>query len=124
MWFFRRKKKKKESEEVVLNKQQEQEVEVVEEEVLQDDTQDLEPTKEKQQSKKPAKYHVSQNKDDKSENHKKWRVRKEGSTKTIKFFNTQVEAIDFAQGLADKAGSSIVIHKVDGSIRKQDYTNK
>ncbi len=75
-------------------------------------------------SKKPQKYHVSQNKDEDSENFKKWRVRKEGSTKTIKFFDTQKEAIEFAEELAEKAGSSVVIHKVDGSIRKQDYSKK
>lgn len=68
------------------------------------------------------KYHVSQNKDEKSEHFKSWRVRKEGSQKTIKFFPTQLEAIEYAQDLADKAGTTIVIHKVDGSIRKQDYT--
>lgn len=73
---------------------------------------------------KVAKYHVSQNKDDKSEFFKQWRVRKEGSQKTIKYFQTQVEAITYAEELAEKAGSSIVIHKVDGSIRKQDYTKK
>lgn len=74
--------------------------------------------------KKPAKYHVSQNKNDDSEYAKMWRVRKAGSEKTIKFFKTQKEAIDFAQGLADSAGSSVVIHKLDGSIRKQDYSKK
>lgn len=73
---------------------------------------------------KIAKYHVSQNKDEDSEFFKKWRVRKEGSTKTIKFFDTQKDAIAFAEGLAESAGSTVVIHKVDGSIRKQDYTKK
>ena len=73
---------------------------------------------------KIPKYHVSQNKDEDSENFKKWRVRKEGSTKTIKFFDTQKEAIAFAEQLAESAGSSVVIHKLDGSIRKQDYTKK
>jgi hypothetical protein len=84
------------------------------------------PVEETQESKTPkiAKYHVSQNKDEDSDNFKKWRVRKEGSTKTIKFFDTQKEAIEFAEGLAESAGSSVVIHKVDGSIRKQDYTKK
>lgn len=70
------------------------------------------------------KYHVSQNKDENSDKFKKWRVRKEGSTKTIKFFDTQKAAIEFAEQLAESAGSSVVIHKVDGSIRKQDYTKK
>ena len=87
---------------------------------------ELEEFEEQNGAKTPkiAKYHVSQNKDEDSENYKKWRVRKEGSTKTIKFFDTQKEAITFAEGLAESAGSSVVIHKVDGSIRKQDYAKK
>ncbi len=70
------------------------------------------------------KYHVSQNKDKDAENFLKWRVRKESSSKTIQFFDTQKQAIDHAQSLADRAGSTVVIHKLDGSIRKQDYTKK
>jgi len=72
----------------------------------------------------PVKYHVSQNKDPKSDKHRSWRVRKQGSQKTIKYFSTQKEAIEYAESLAESAGSSIVIHKLDGSIRKQDYTKK
>ncbi len=74
--------------------------------------------------KKPAKYHISQNKDDDSEHAGSWRVRKEGSEKTIKYFTTQKAAIEFAEQLAENQDSSIVIHKKDGSIRKQDYTKK
>lgn len=85
---------------------------------------DDDPTKDVLSKDKPAKYHVSQNKDEKNPNFKKWRVRKEGSTKTIKYLETQKEAIEYATNLAEKAGSTIVIHKVDGSIRKQDYTKK
>lgn len=66
-------------------------------------------------------YHISLNKDEKNPNFKRWRVRKQGSQKTIQYFDTQLEAINFAQDLADKADGSIVIHKVDGSIRKQNY---
>jgi len=73
---------------------------------------------------KAAKYHVSQNKDPKSDSYRSWRVRKQGSQKTIKFFPTQKEAIAYAESLADSAGSSVVIHKMDGSIRKQDYSKK
>ncbi len=73
---------------------------------------------------KIPKYHVSQNKDPKSDSFKKWRVRKEGSSKTIKYFDTQKAAIEYADDLAEKAGSSVVIHKLDGSIRKQDYSKK
>lgn len=82
------------------------------------------PDDSKPKTSKPQKYHVSQNKDEDSDSYKKWRVRKEGSTKTIKFFDTQKEAISYAEELAEKAGSSVVIHKVDGSIRKQDYSKK
>jgi len=73
---------------------------------------------------KNPKYHISINKDDQSPYFKKWRVRKEGSTKTIKYFDTQKEAIAYATDLAEKANTSVVIHKVDGSIRKQDYSKK
>ena len=73
---------------------------------------------------KNPKYHVSQNKDENSVAFKQWRVRKEGSNKTIKYFGTQAEAILYAEDLANKNGSSVVIHKVDGSIRKQDYQKK
>ncbi len=70
------------------------------------------------------KYHVSMNKDTKSEHYKMWRVRKEHSEKTIKYFNTQNEAIEYAEKLAEQADTTVVIHKVDGSIRKQDYRHK
>lgn len=73
---------------------------------------------------KNPKYHISMNKEEQSPYFKKWRVRKEGSTKTIKYFDTQKEAIAYATDLAEKANTSVVIHKVDGSIRKQDYSKK
>lgn len=74
--------------------------------------------------KTPPKYHVSQNKNPKSEHYKKWRVRLAGSDKTIKFYDTQKEAIEAAKEFAENNDGSVVIHKVDGSIRKQDYTKK
>lgn len=70
---------------------------------------------------KTQKYHISQNNDEKSEFFKQWRVRKSGSNKTIKYFQTQKEAIDFAKELAKKYDSDIVIHKMDGKIRKRTY---
>lgn len=83
----------------------------------------VEDDKEDAKSKNP-KYHVSQNKDAKSPAFKQWRVRKEGSNKTIKYFDTQAEAIEYAEDLAEKNDTSIVIHKLDGTIRKQDYQKK
>ncbi|MFU8792901.1 MAG: DUF2188 domain-containing protein [Acholeplasmataceae bacterium] len=76
---------------------------------------------EKAKAAKPSKYHVSQNKDAKSDAYRKWRVRKEGSQKTIKYFDTQKEAIAFAEDLAESNNSSVVVHKLDGTIRKQNY---
>jgi hypothetical protein len=83
----------------------------------------VEDDKEDAKSKNP-KYHVSQNKDPKSPAFKQWRVRKEGSNKTIKYFDTQALAIAYAEDLAEKNDTSIVIHKLDGTIRKQDYQKK
>ena len=68
-----------------------------------------------------TKYHVSQNKDEHSTHYKAWRVRKEGSQKTIQYFKTQKEAVDFAYTLAKRHHASVIIHKVDGTIRKQRY---
>jgi uncharacterized protein YdaT len=65
----------------------------------------------------PRKYHVSLNKDKNSESFEMWRVRMEQSEKTIKYFETQQAAIDYAETLADESGSSVVIHKKDGTIR-------
>lgn len=81
-------------------------------------------TEEKPKTDKVVRYHVAQNKDDTSEFKGQWRVRKEGSKKTIKYFKTQAEAIKYAETLADNNDTSIVIHKRDGSIRKQDYSSK
>ena len=44
--------------------------------------------------------------------------------KALKLFDTQAEAIDFAETKADNQDGSISIHKVDGKIRKQNYAKK
>jgi len=103
--FFNRKKKK-----AALKAEEEKK----RQEVLKED----EKRKEKE---KPKRYHISQNKNPKSEHFKAWRVRKEDSDKTIKYFKTQKEAIEFAEELAKSQKTSIVIHKMDGTIRKQHY---
>ena len=64
-----------------------------------------------------------QNKDSNSP-HQEMACKKTRFSKQIKYFDTQAEAIAFAEELAESQGSSIVIHKVDGSIRKQDYTKE
>ncbi|MGI6782358.1 MAG: DUF2188 domain-containing protein [Acholeplasmataceae bacterium] len=75
----------------------------------------------KEESTRAQKYHISLNNDEKSEFYKQWRVRKSGSKKTIKYFKTQKEAIDYAKTLAKNADTDIVIHRTDGRIRKQKY---
>lgn len=134
MWFFKKRKAKKKAKELerieAENKakaDEKREVEnkaTVKKEVPVEKEASVEKVDEKQSKGAPAKYHVSQNNDEKSEFHKQWRVRKGGSKKTIKYFNTQAEAIEYADHLAEQAGSSIVIHKMDGKIRKQDYSKK
>lgn len=118
MCFWRRKKKKEEA----LKEQKVQKEEKVEEPKVEEEKPEVkeEPKKEEAPEVKDI-YHVSQNKDKKSEHEGKWRVRKQGSNKTIKYFDTQAEAIEFAKDLAKKADGHIVIHKRDGSIRKQNY---
>jgi uncharacterized protein YdaT len=126
MWFFKKKKNKKvtvEEKQVVepkveVEKESKVETKPVEKQVVANENISKEKTT------KVPKYHVSQNKEANTANFKKWRVRKEGSSKTIKFFETQKDAIEFAETLAESAGSSVVIHKIDGSIRKQDYAKK
>ena len=91
------------------------------------ETKKAEPKAEKNQTveektrKAPTKkvYHVSLRKDD-----GKWQVKYGGGKKAIKLFDTQAEAIKFAEERADSQEGSISIHKKDGKIRKQDYSKK
>jgi len=101
MRFFRRKKKQPDKPAEQLKSQEKH----------QDVTEKPDVNKEKTENNKAvaARYHVSQNKNETSEHYKEWRIRKEGSN---------------AEELAQNQGSSIVIHKVDGSLRKQDYSKK
>ena len=48
----------------------------------------------------------------------KWQVKATGSDKALKLFNTQKEAIEYANQLADNQGASIRVHSKEGKIRK------
>ena len=61
-------------------------------------------------------YHISKRKED-----RKWQVKAEGASKTLKLFWTQEEAIDYAKTVAGNKEGRIVIHKEDGSFRKLKY---
>lgn len=134
MCFFRRKKKDKKvkEEKKVEKKVEEKPAEPKKETVAAKPA--AQEKVEKKEAAKPAEkpaakpapevkdiYHILLNNDKKSPNYKRWRVRKQGSRMTIQHFDTQAEAIKFAEDLAKKADGSIVIHKVDGKIRKQKY---
>ena len=58
-------------------------------------------------------YHIARAKDGSS-----WQVKLANGEKAIKIFNTQAEAIDFANDLVSKNGGSIRVHSMKGSIRK------
>lgn len=70
--------------------------------------------------KKSKVYHVSQNKI-RGKNYKKWRVRLAGSLRSIKYFDTQQEAIEYANDLVRNYGGSLLIHKLNGKVRKTNY---
>ena len=44
--------------------------------------------------------------------------------KALKLFSTQAEAIEYAEIKAENQDGLVTIHKVNGRIRKQDYTKK
>ncbi|MDE2675812.1 MAG: DUF2188 domain-containing protein [Paracoccaceae bacterium] len=50
----------------------------------------------------------------------KWAVRKTGSERVTKKFNTQKEAIIEARRIAKKQGAELYIHGRDGRIRDRD----
>ena len=58
-------------------------------------------------------YHVSKRKED-----SKWKVFNAGSDKVIKLFATQAEALAFAKDLAKKNDGSVMLHGLDGKLRK------
>ena len=61
-------------------------------------------------------YHVSKRENDGRE----WKVFIQGSTKVIKLFPTQLEALEYAKDLCENKddGSYVLLHGLDGKIRK------
>ncbi len=50
-----------------------------------------------------------------------WQVKAEGSSRALKKFFTQEEAVEYAKNVAKNNDGRIVIHKVDGSFKKLKY---
>ncbi len=68
--------------------------------------------------KKPlGKYHVMFRQSD-----QKWIVKRENSSKIVRSLETQKEAISYATIKALTNDTTVVIHKKDGKIRKQNYS--
>ena len=61
-------------------------------------------------------YHVSK----RDTNDREWKVFIQGSTRVIKLFDTQAEALSYAKNLCKNKndGSTVFLHGLDGKIRK------
>ncbi len=64
----------------------------------------------------PAKQMVIRRKDD-----NKWAVKKAGSDKATKLFNTKAEAEEYAKSIAKNQGSTVLKQKKDGKFQKNKY---
>ena len=51
----------------------------------------------------------------------KWAVKKAGSDKATKLFNTKAEAEEYAKTIAKNQGSSVLKQKKDGKFQKNKY---
>ena len=64
----------------------------------------------------PAKQMVVRRKED-----NKWAVKKAGSDKATKLFNTKAEAEEYAKGIAKNQGTTVQKQKKDGKFQKSKY---
>ena len=76
------------------------------------------PAEKKPAEKKPApaKQLVVRRKED-----NKWAVKKAGSDKATKLFNTKAEAEEYAKTIAKNQGSTVLKQKKDGKFQKNKY---
>ena len=76
------------------------------------------PAEKKPAEKKPApaKQLVVRRKED-----NKWAVKKAGSEKATKLFNTKAEAEEYAKTIAKNQGSTVLKQKKDGKFQKNKY---
>lgn len=85
-----------------------EELKPIDEELIRKEPKKEPAPKEKVEKNQEPDYYVSQNKSKKSQYFEKWGVKKDGSTKTIKYFDTKAEAIGYAKELAESTGSKVV----------------
>ena len=106
------------SEQVEETPQEEPQEEEKEEAAPPEPVEEIEEKQVQKKRKAPKQYHISLRVDN------KWQLKFGGSSKALKLFDTQKEAIEYAKPLAAKQKAALVIHRTDGKIRKQDYTKK
>jgi len=63
--------------------------------------------------------HVIRYLNEENEKADRWKVKIDGSAKIVQFYSTQVLAIKAARELAKEYNCKVIIHKVDGQIRKR-----
>lgn len=112
--LFKRKKKKhvKEPEAPVLKeKKVEDQPRPTEEPVVEESV----VVEEEQKKERKLPYHITK--------HPKggWQLKKGKADRAMKRFDTQKEAIEYAEQLEKERGISFLIHKADGSVRKKKY---
>lgn len=110
---------KKVNEEKVTSKKESKKVENKKEEPKKVEEKAVEKVEEKKKAPAKKNYHISKRAED-----GKWQVKFANGQKAIKLFDTQAEAITYAKSLAESQDGLVTIHKVDGKIRKQDYSKK
>lgn len=49
-----------------------------------------------------------------------WSVKTEGSSRSIRNFSTQKDAIEYGRDLSRNSSSELVIHRKDGTIQSKD----
>lgn len=49
-----------------------------------------------------------------------WAVRKQGSPRVTRVFDTQSEAVGFARRVARKSSGDVFIHRADGTVRDRE----
>lgn len=59
-------------------------------------------------------YHITK----RDNNGREWKVFIQGSDKVIKLFSTQKEALDYAKALNKDKDTTVMLHGLDGKIRK------
>ena len=111
-WFFKKKKKKEEAKTSEVKpevKEEVKEAEPVEEAPKEEDTSEEVEVKEETKTAKKKMYHVSKRASD-----NKWTVKFAGGNKVIKLFDTKVEALEYANKLAEKQEGGVQVHASKG----------